>query len=127
VSRAHALATRALTAAALCLGGCALSLSGQSKLLRALHESHADVADQQVMEMPYRAHTPDLEPLLGVSREDLHQAMGPGGCVPKGAGERCSWGFSTLPARGDERPLRLEVELDEKGICTAARWTLAGG
>lgn len=123
--------TRAVPIAALAgwaalLGGCALTMSGQSKLLRSLHESHADVADEQVMEMPYRAHTPDLSPLLGATRKELHQAMGPGGCMARGEGERCSWGFSTLPARGDERPLRLEVELDHEGICTAARWTLAG-
>lgn len=72
--------------------------------------------------MPYRAPTPDLDPIIGMKRDEIADELGAGDCDPLAdAGQRCLYRFST-DSSASARPLVLELDFDRSEHCTAARW-----
>jgi len=111
---------RRLAFLALVLAGC---IPTRAKLLRALHSELDEVRTSESAEMPYRAHTPDLDPLIGLTRDDIGGELGSGDCDPtEKGGQRCLFRFSTDPGVQSAPPLVLQVEFDKAEKCVAARW-----
>jgi hypothetical protein len=99
----------------------------QERLLRLLGTEHERLRSMPPPEQPVRlaAPYPGLEPLVGVSAEQVRRLLGePIEAEPAADAAPCTWqyDFSRRPPRYRGGGLRLELRFGTDATCLVARW-----